>query len=154
MTELADGVAQTCGPVALERTAGAPSRPRGVLVIDDDAGIRAFLRDGLRAAGFAVWPAADGREGVAVYRNHSSAIDLVLLDVRMPGWDGPETLTEIRALAPDLPCCFMSGDIGKYTEEELLGRGAVALFRKPFHYRELVVQLRQLTAAGARHEAS
>jgi DNA-binding response OmpR family regulator len=119
----------------------APSRPPGVLVVDDDESVRAFLAAGLAASGFAVWAAADGFEAVAAVRDHGPAIDLVVLDVRMPGPDGPETLRGIRALDPDVPCCFMTADAGSYTEEDLLGFGAAAVFWKPFQLGVLLARL-------------
>lgn len=134
------------------RGRGSRSRPQGVLVIDDNADIRAFLGAGLGASGFTVWLAADGPEGTNVYREHAPAIDFLLLDVRMPGWDGPETLTAIRALAPDLPCCFMSGDPGHYTEQDLLNLGAVGVLLKPFRLDELIAQLKRTTLPIARNK--
>ncbi len=124
-----------------DTASGSLVRPRGLLVVDDDEGILAFLGVGLRTSGFAVWLASNGREGVDVYREHGPVIDVLLLDVRMPGWDGPETLSAIRAIAPDLPCCFMSGDTGHYTEAELLDLGAIAVLQKPFRLGELVAHL-------------
>ena len=125
----------------------APAARRcGILVVDDNEPIRVLLRTVLEAAGFTVWLAASGPEGAAAYRDHAQDIDLLLLDIRMPGWDGPETLAAIRATAPCVPCCFMSGDTGDYTERELLALGAAAFFRKPFQFAELIPHVRSLTA--------
>ncbi len=52
-----------------------------------------------------------------------SHLSLVLLDVEMPGMDGPHTLDEIQQLNPQVVACFMSGDFSTYTEAELRGRG-------------------------------
>lgn len=136
------------------RVVARPVGQLGILVVDDTEAIRALLDFGLRACGFAVWLAADGQEGVSVFREHGSAIDLLLLDVRMPGWDGPETLTAIRALAPNLLCLFMSGDTGHYTEQELLALGAIGVLQKPFRLGELVEQLRLLTVPGEPRDES
>lgn len=125
--------------------AGVPTRPPGILVVDDDEVVRAVLDIALGAHGFSVRLASDGREGVAVYREHAATIDLVLLDVRMPGWDGPRTLAVLRARAPRVRCCFMSGDTGEYTEQDLLALGAAAVFRKPFRFGELIPHVRHLT---------
>lgn len=59
-------------------------------------------------------------------------------------WDGPATLATTRNLAPHVPCCFMSGDTGRYTEAELLGLGAAAVLPKPFQLGELIAQLGRL----------
>lgn len=130
-------------------TSGRRPRPPGVLVVDDNEPIRALLDVVFRANGFAVWLAADGPAGLAVSREYGPDIDLLLLDVRMPGWDGPETLAAIRATAPQVTCCFMSGDLGDYTERELLDLGAAVVFRKPFQLNELTLQVRSLTAPEA-----
>jgi CheY-like chemotaxis protein len=117
----------------------------GVLVVDDEAYVRGVLDVGLRREGVAVWLAADGRAGLDLYRQHSQEIDVVLLDVQMPGLDGPQTIAALRELDPGLPCCFMSGNLGKYTELYLLDLGEAAVLPKPFRLDE-VAQLLEETA--------
>ena len=125
---------------------GSPHRPSGILVVDDTEIIRDLLDVGLQASEFDVWLASGGRAGLVAYLKNRLEIDVLLLDVRMPGWDGPETLAAIRAHDAAVPCCFMSGDMGLYTEEHLLGLGAAAVFLKPFRLGELTAQLRRLTS--------
>jgi CheY-like chemotaxis protein len=52
------------------------------------------------SAEFAVWLAADGWKALQIYEQQQSKIALVLLDVRMPGWDGPRTLAALQRLDP------------------------------------------------------
>jgi DNA-binding response OmpR family regulator len=126
----------------------------GVLVVDDDPVIRSLLETGLRQYGFRVWPAAGGADALRVYEQHAGDIRLALLDVQMPGQDGPETLRTLRARDPALPCFFMSGNTGRYTEEELLGLGAGAVLPKPFALGEVADTLRgALRVAERRHSA-
>jgi DNA-binding NtrC family response regulator len=132
-------------PIPTIPTTDLPLRPRGILIVDDTDVIRALLDVGLRAAGFVVWLANGGLAGVDSYLEHAAGIDVVLLDVRMPGCDGPQTLARIHSLNPDVLCCFMTGDIGIYTEEHLIDLGAVAVFRKPFRLGEMVAELRRMT---------
>jgi CheY-like chemotaxis protein len=134
-------------------TLPASRRQVGVLAVDDQACVRGVLEVGLRQLGFAVWPAGYGREAVALYRHHRAAIDVVLLDVRMPVLDGPQTLAALRAVDPHVCCCFMSGDLGAYTEVELRGLGAAAVLPKPFDLAELAQMLRRLAgrAGGDGH---
>jgi DNA-binding response OmpR family regulator len=56
----------------------------------------------------------------------------VLLDVSMPGMDGPATLAALHGEGLEAPCCFMTGYSEDYTEEHLLGLGAAWVFAKPF----------------------
>jgi CheY-like chemotaxis protein len=104
----------------------------GILIVDDEPAIRRLLEMVLRRHGFRTWTAGDGREALAIYRQHRSAIAVVLLDVRMPGWDGPQTLRALQQLNPAVGCCFLTGDAGEYTEAELRQRGAAQVFAKPF----------------------
>jgi CheY-like chemotaxis protein len=108
--------------------AGAP----GLLVVDDDAVIRNLLETGLRAHGFRVWCAAGGAEALRLAEQHAADIQVALLDVQMPGVDGPHTLQALAGMLPSLPCFFMSGHLGNYTEDELYRLGARGIIRKPF----------------------
>ena len=101
---------------------------------------------GMRQVGFAVWLAATGQKALNLYRQGSQVIDVVLLDVRMPGLDGPQTLAGLRDINPQVRCCFMSGDLGSYTGWRLYNLGAAALIRKPFHLGEVAQVLCELVS--------
>lgn len=103
----------------------------GVLIVDDDADVRTVLASGLRRLGFVVWSAADGREAVETYRTCWASIGMVLLDVRMPDQDGPETLAALRRFDPQVRACFVTGDTGRYSGQDLLALGTLAVFQKP-----------------------
>ena len=101
-----------------------------MLVVDDEAAVRRVLGAMLAHLGYTP-VLADGAGAVAVLRADRSRIVAALLDVQMPGLDGPATLAALRALAPDLPCVFLSGQTGNYSAVDLLGCGAVAVLSKP-----------------------
>jgi CheY-like chemotaxis protein len=126
----------------------ATPRTYGVLVVDDEGALRRLLGIGLRREGFAVWLAATGREALDLYRRHREIIDTVLLDVLMPGLNGPQTLAALQELNPQIRCCFMSGDLGSYTEERLRSLDAAAVLQKPFPLDEVAQVLRQLASNG------
>jgi CheY-like chemotaxis protein len=121
----------------------------GVLLAEDEPVIRDLLGVLLRAQGFAVWPAADGREALDVYGRHRGDIRAVLLDVHMPRLDGPHTLRALRQLDPEVPCCFITGTAGDGEEEQLWALGATAVLHKPCTPEELAEALRQAMGAGA-----
>ena len=122
----------------------ATPRTYGVLVVDDEGALRRLLDVGMRQEGFAVWLAANGREALDLYRRHREIIATVLLDVRMPGLDGPQTLAALQELNPQIRCCFMSGDTGSHTEAILGNPGAATVFSKPFRLHEVVDMLWEL----------
>jgi CheY-like chemotaxis protein len=105
---------------------------QSILVVDDDPAIIRTLRLALLVHGFTVRLAGGGQEAVDLYRQHPGDIGLVLLDVQMPDMDGPQTLAALQALDPAVRCCFMSGRAGQYSDEQLLGLGAVHVIHKPF----------------------
>jgi CheY-like chemotaxis protein len=118
----------------------------GILVVDDEIAVRTLLDAAFRGQGYAVWLAADGEEAVELYRRHRGEISLVFLDVRMPVLDGPQTLRALRQQDPELRCCFMSGQSGQYSSEELVELGAAHVFKKPFRIGEVLLAVEQLTS--------
>ena len=118
--------------------------PPGVLVADDDENLRFLLRLTLRQAGFATLVAADGRHAVELFRRHRGEVRVVLLDVNMPGLDGPGALARIRQIAPQVRCCFMTGHAAHYGADNLLALGAARVFDKPFRLEEVLQALGEL----------
>ena len=136
----------------MTRPAPAAARP-GILVVDDEPLLCALLQSALRRRGFAVWVAGSGPSAVETYSEHQSAISIVLLDVRMPGMDGPKTLAALRAVNPAVVACFMTGYAGEHTAESLLGMGAAGLFDKPFRLDEMIGALWQTAQRAGRDAA-
>jgi two-component system, OmpR family, response regulator len=108
-----------------------PNPAPAVIIADDAAAVRDLLRAALRPSGFSVLEAASGPEALAEYRRHRGAVRLVILDVRMPGLDGPRTLAALRRLDPGVCCWFVSGVLAPGDERELLAQGAARVFPKP-----------------------
>jgi anti-anti-sigma factor len=138
---------RTDDPVALDGRFGSPM---GVLVVDDDTAVLCVLAARLRTEGYKVRVASHGRQAVEFYRRYQEEIAVVLLDVLMPGLDGPHTLTALREVCPAVRCCFMTGNPTPYTEDDLLRRGAVRVFQKPFAFTEVIDTLGELARRSPR----
>jgi len=111
------------------------SRPR-LLLIDDEDAFRETLDKLLTYRGFEVSTASDGAQGMrAVLRG---GIEVVVLDVKMPGLDGIETLRELKRIQPDLEVIILTGHLLKSTEQEGLKLGAFAYLTKPCTVADLV----------------
>jgi len=126
----------------------------GILIVDDDPAVRDVVHFGMKRRGLRAWTAMDGSSAVELYRRHREEIDAVLLDVRMPGMDGPQTLVELQKMQPRIRCCFMSGDLGGYSEESLLEMGASKVFRKPFLTSDVAEAIVGIVGAGKVSSAS
>lgn len=106
---------------------------RHILFVEDDADIQMVAAMALEAVGgFSVTTCASG--GEAVSRFAEIAPDLVLLDVMMPGMDGPATLAALRQLpeAANVPVVFMTARVQAYEMARYRELGAVDVIAKPF----------------------
>ena len=114
--------------------------PSLILVIEDEPGIVDFLERGLRAHEFAVISALDGVTGTD--RALSEEVDLVVLDMLLPGRSGLEVLAELSSAKPTLPVIILTARGG--VEERIAGldAGAVDYLVKPFSLGELAARVR------------
>ncbi len=102
-----------------------------VLVVDDEELVRETTREMLRELRCKALVASSGREAVEFYRQHGAHVDLVLLDLTMPGLSGTATLRELRAIDPSVRVVIMSGYA--FAEAPLEPTEAKTPFlRKPF----------------------
>jgi DNA-binding NtrC family response regulator len=120
-----------------------------ILIIDDEPILVEVLARYFRLNGLTPLTAVGGHEGITVFTEHHRDIALVLLDVRMPDLDGPATLAALWEVDPEVRCCFMSGDLGDVTPEQIAAMGVLHMFRKPFALRDLVVKLWELLRQNA-----
>ena len=122
-----------------------------VLVIDDDAAIRELVGEYLAQHDFRVSAAATGTQLLDELR--ARVVDLVLLDLRLPGEDGMQLLRQLRAQS-QLPVIILTGRAEEADRVMGLELGADDYLTKPFSPRELVARIRTvLRRAHAGHEA-
>ena len=109
-----------------------------VLVVDDSPLVFEFVRDVADGQGWDAQWAAEG--GDALLRLGERAPDLVLLDLQMPGMDGQEFLSRLRAERPShrLPIVLISGSYTRDIGDEMRALGVMAVLAKPVPVRELV----------------
>jgi two-component system nitrogen regulation response regulator NtrX len=121
-------------------------KPR-ILVIDDEPAVRDALRQVLEYEGFEVRLAGSGGEGLTLFEAHRP--HLVLLDVKMAGLDGLETLSRLRATSPDAIVVMISGHGTIATAVQATQRGAFDFLEKPLDADRLLVTLRNAMAHAA-----
>ena len=101
-----------------------------VLIVDDEAHIREMMRLTLEATGFEVGEAADGEAGLSLFGD-GSVYDVVLLDQKMPGIDGLETLRRLLARAPDASVVMVTAFASIELAVDAMRLGATNFLRKP-----------------------
>lgn len=113
-------------------SAAAPPQGATILVVDDDADVRAVTRRALETHGYEVAEAADGVDAIRTIREHSGRVSLVLTDVVMWRMGGSELSACLASLYPGTRMLFMSG----YREDALRRQGLLpagaAFIAKPF----------------------
>ncbi len=121
-----------------------------ILIVEDEARIRAFLARAFEAEGFGVDVAEDGEQGLQCAL--SGCHELVILDLLLPGRDGLQSLHELHRQRPDLPVLILSARSDLATKLRGFELGAVDYVAKPFSLDELLararVQLRRRRLAG------
>jgi excisionase family DNA binding protein len=123
--------------------------PRGggplVLVVDDDARLREFMRVNLEMEGYTVREAASADEALAALEDQ--APQLVLLDVVMPGVDGWQMLQRMQERHGSIPVIMFSGKVDDESAADAEQRGARAFVGKPFDPQQLIERAKQLVPA-------
>jgi len=103
-----------------------------ILVVDDEDRVLDVNREILEAVGYKVLAARNGNEAVEIYRAHRNEIELVLLDLIMPGMNGFETYGVLKEMNPAVKVIIVSAFSAEGHVSELLRRGCRAFVRKPF----------------------
>src|ERR687887_340624 len=113
-----------------------------VLIVDDDARIREFVRVNLEAEGYSVREAGNAEEGLAAIEDQ--APDLVLLDIVMPEIDGWEMLRRIHERHGPVRVIMFSGQVDERSAADAASAGAQGFLGKPFDPHQLIEQTKQL----------
>ncbi|MEK5079220.1 response regulator [Solibacillus sp. FSL W7-1436] len=115
---------------------------KGILIVDDQQGIRMLLNEVFKKEGFTTYLAANGFDAIKIA--HENALDCVLLDMKIPGMDGLEILERLKQDNPELPVMMMTA----YVEQHMMDRanelGVVKYFTKPFNIFEVRDEVNKL----------
>jgi two-component system cell cycle sensor histidine kinase/response regulator CckA len=133
------------GPEGAVRT-GSGQR---LLVAEDDDTVRRLTREVLTRAGYRVVEARDGVEALQRFRDEAGLIDLLVLDVLMPGLNGAEVYREACRIQPRLPVLFCSGYSSDVLSSDYMVNLRTELLQKPFSRDQLLRKVDGLLCCGA-----
>ncbi|GAA3573165.1 response regulator transcription factor [Microlunatus spumicola] len=111
-----------------------------VLLIEDEVGISDFVRRGLESAGFTVVVAADGLSGLKLAQHDD--VELVILDLGLPGLPGEQVLARLRSVRPAVPVIVLTAKGAVQDRVTNLEAGANDYVVKPFSFSELLARVR------------
>jgi PAS domain S-box-containing protein len=137
-------------PLSLHEAAAEPTgdssaeRATAVLVVDDEPWVGEVAAEFLERAGLAVRLATGGEAAVELLRSQPDSIDLVLLDLEMPGMSGAETYRALRALRPELPVVLVSGYDQDVASQRFGGGRLAGFLRKPYTPEMLIQRVRSV----------
>lgn len=120
-----------------------------LLIVDDEPVVLEVGAKLLEKLGYTVLSAESGRDAVALYRENHKRIELVILDMVMPGMGGGEVFDTLKAIDPNVKVLLSSGYSMDVKANEILKRGCMGFIQKPFSFEELSGKVRAILGAPA-----
>ena len=134
--------------MAVRSESAAATAVRGgsetILVLEDDSDVRNMIRRILSDSGYTTLEAANGDDAIRVFNENKERIDLVVLDVVMPGKNGREVLDEFTRINPRVKAIFMSGYTGDIVIDKGVRQESVDFLQKPLSVTSLLAKVREV----------
>jgi two-component system, cell cycle sensor histidine kinase and response regulator CckA len=115
-----------------------------VLLAEDNESVRHMQRMILKSAGYDVFEAADGKSAVELFHENTDLIDIVVLDVVMPGMDGKVAYDQIKKMKPEIKILLVSGHTGDIISSKGIDQDRVDFLAKPFSPAQLLKKIRDI----------
>ena len=115
-----------------------------VLIVDDEDLVLFINGEFLESLGYHVLRAASGEEAIRIYEAQGQKIDLVILDMLMPGKSGQETFRDLQAINPNVKVIIATGYTDETATRAVLQDGAAGFIRKPFDHTEFSRLIQQV----------
>ncbi len=133
-----------CAPEAAVRTGSET-----ILLVDDESMILDVGREMLKRLGYEVLTAPDGEAALTLYREHGSRIDLVILDMIMPGMSGGELFKRLKTADPSVRVLLSSGYSISGQASQIIAQGCRGFIQKPFSLQHLSQKIRSVLDSAA-----
>ena len=127
----------------LQETEESPAGEGRVLVVDDEPIIRELARRGLERVGYEVLGADGGQEAFEILEEHALSLGAIVLDWSMPGVDGEQVLSTMKARGWSLPVVLSSGHSVEDAMERTAEFSVTSFLKKPYRLNELVLKVQE-----------
>jgi DNA-binding response OmpR family regulator len=115
-----------------------------VLLVDDEPLLRQTSRDVLRKLGYSILEATSGDEALRIFEEKKDQIDLVILDMVMPGMDGSDLFEGLKAIEPQVNTLVLSGFGSEEDIHDMMNRGCGGFIMKPYDIEQLSQRIREI----------
>ncbi|MFH1429224.1 MAG: response regulator [Candidatus Margulisiibacteriota bacterium] len=132
-------------PLKDKKETGKITKGEGtILVIDNEDQLRIMLAKIIQTMGYKVLQAENGEKAIQIYEKERGNIDLIILDMHMPGLDGHETYFRLRNLNPEVKVIVSTGYIEAEEIQELFAAGVIGTLEKPYGVNEISKKLQSI----------
>ena len=121
-----------------------------ILLVDDEKNILDVTQDMLGHFGYTSIAAESGERALEIFRIEKERIDLVILDLSMPGMGGDRCLEELLKIDPEIKIIITSGHPSHRKEREMLKSGAISFISKPFSLTDILKEVREVLEKGSK----
>ena len=115
-----------------------------IFVVDDEEDIRSFISEVLKSHGYRVLLAANGHQAIEMFKKKNRDIDLVILDMVMPGMGGEEAFLKMKAINPRIRALLSTGYSQDRRVSDILSKGVSGFIQKPYDFNKLLAKIRQI----------
>ena len=115
-----------------------------ILIVDDEKSILETGKDTLSLYGYNILTAENGEQATEIYQAHQGKIDLIILDLIMPGKGGKKYLMDLMEMNPEIKVLMTSGYASSQQIEELIAIGAAEFINKPYRTEDLLASIRRI----------
>jgi len=133
---------------AVQESTGSLLGNETVLLVDDEDEVVSLARDAFAGYGYTLLTARTGEEALELYKAQGNDIDIVVLDLVMPGMGGRTCLKELIKLDPTARVVIASGFATEETVKQVLKSGARSFVKKPFEFEDLLLEIRKVLDEG------
>jgi CheY-like chemotaxis protein len=120
-----------------------------ILVVEDEEMLLMLLQGILEDNGYRVLTAADGQQGLEVYAEHQTEIDLVVTDMGLPRLGGWEMFAKMKGINPNVKAILASGYCDPKIKAEMVAEGAKDFIQKPYVSESVLRRIREILDEGA-----